>query len=420
MSRQNSREVSSLEVTLNGSQVEIEPVGNGTMTIDDIKVLLLKGQTGSAGKGVVSIEKTSTSGLVDTYTITYTDGDTDTFTITNGNGIASVAKTGTSGLVDTYTITYTDGDTDTFTVTNGATYQVAEDFDATKAYYVGDCVCYNELLYRFTSDHPAGAWDANDVVETTVGDEIANYRRAIITVPTSAWSNTQTSGYYTATLTTPIFSTVFAPKASCSGASITSDPTSAQLSAYRNIQAPNGKIEQISSTSIKLYAKTKPTDEFYIMLSGYGIGVQIDTCQSATVAGSTQAAFTFSRSCDYQALNTYPFNGSMVRSLGFRRRIYAINSSNWSSSANSSGYYTYSLNTGSGEGNTFDSYYGTNISVSGSTYSSRPTSEQISNYRKICEPNGYVNQTASNAFTLYAKTKPTATFYILIEGNTFA
>lgn len=37
-----------------------------------------------------------------------------------GNGIASVAKTGTSGLVDTYTITYTNGNTSTFTVTNGA------------------------------------------------------------------------------------------------------------------------------------------------------------------------------------------------------------------------------------------------------------------------------------------------------------
>lgn len=32
----------------------------------------------------MSISKTSTSGLVDTYTITYTNGDTDTFTVTNG------------------------------------------------------------------------------------------------------------------------------------------------------------------------------------------------------------------------------------------------------------------------------------------------------------------------------------------------
>lgn len=38
----------------------------------------------------------------------------------DGNGIASITKTGTSGLVDTYTITYDDGNTTTFDVTNGA------------------------------------------------------------------------------------------------------------------------------------------------------------------------------------------------------------------------------------------------------------------------------------------------------------
>lgn len=37
-----------------------------------------------------------------------------------GRGIYSITKTGTVGLVDTYTITYTDSTTSTFTVTNGA------------------------------------------------------------------------------------------------------------------------------------------------------------------------------------------------------------------------------------------------------------------------------------------------------------
>ena len=37
-----------------------------------------------------------------------------------GNGISSISKTGTSGLVDTYTITFTNGTTTTFTVTNGS------------------------------------------------------------------------------------------------------------------------------------------------------------------------------------------------------------------------------------------------------------------------------------------------------------
>ena len=87
------------------------------------------GSTGATGNGIASIEKTGTAGLVDTYTITFTNGQTTTFTVTNGqdgqtgatgNGIASVEKTSTAGLVDTYTITFTNGQTTTFDVTNGA------------------------------------------------------------------------------------------------------------------------------------------------------------------------------------------------------------------------------------------------------------------------------------------------------------
>jgi len=48
------------------------------------QLALLKGAKGDDGKGIVSIEKTSTSGLVDTYTITYTDSTTGTYTVTNG------------------------------------------------------------------------------------------------------------------------------------------------------------------------------------------------------------------------------------------------------------------------------------------------------------------------------------------------
>ena len=43
-----------------------------------------QGPKGDTGKGIQSITKTSTAGLVDTYTITYTDGQTVTFTVTNG------------------------------------------------------------------------------------------------------------------------------------------------------------------------------------------------------------------------------------------------------------------------------------------------------------------------------------------------
>ena len=84
--------------------------------ISDVKVMLVKG---ADGKGIASIEKTGTSGLVDTYTITYDDGAKTTFTVTNGNGITSIEKTATHGLVDTYTIYFDNGDTETYEVTNG-------------------------------------------------------------------------------------------------------------------------------------------------------------------------------------------------------------------------------------------------------------------------------------------------------------
>ena len=71
------------------------------------------------GKSIQKIELTGTVGLVDTYTINYSDGSTSTFDVTNGAGIASITKTGTVGLVDTYTITLQDGSTSTFEVHNG-------------------------------------------------------------------------------------------------------------------------------------------------------------------------------------------------------------------------------------------------------------------------------------------------------------
>lgn len=58
-----------------------------------------------------------------------------------GNGIANIAKTGTQGLVDTYTITMTDGTTYTFTVTNGQNGSGSGDM--TKAVYDPDSTVEN-------------------------------------------------------------------------------------------------------------------------------------------------------------------------------------------------------------------------------------------------------------------------------------
>lgn len=88
---------------------EIINLGNGAL----VKVTMLKGE---AGNDIQSIELTNTDGLVDTYTITLTDGSTHDFEVTNGRAIVSVTKTASVGLVDTYTILFNDGTSMTFDV----------------------------------------------------------------------------------------------------------------------------------------------------------------------------------------------------------------------------------------------------------------------------------------------------------------
>lgn len=97
-------------------------------TLDEWLVSLV-GEKGEIGAEVSDISLISKNGLVDTYQITFSNGATQTFTVTNGTdglggapgvGIADISLTDTVGNVDTYTITMTNGSVQTFTVTNGS------------------------------------------------------------------------------------------------------------------------------------------------------------------------------------------------------------------------------------------------------------------------------------------------------------
>jgi len=46
----------------------------------------------ATGNGIASIEKTNTEGLVDTYTVNFTDGTTFIYNVTNGSSIGSITK----------------------------------------------------------------------------------------------------------------------------------------------------------------------------------------------------------------------------------------------------------------------------------------------------------------------------------------
>ena len=88
------------------------PESAATVSNDYWTLLVAKGETGSDGRGIVSVVKTGTSGKVDTYTVTYTDETTSTFTVTNGTD----GQDGSDGLtpsIDPDTKHWMIGETDT-------------------------------------------------------------------------------------------------------------------------------------------------------------------------------------------------------------------------------------------------------------------------------------------------------------------
>lgn len=63
---------------------------------ESVKVMLLKGETGASIK---SIEKTSTDGLIDTYTVRLTNGTEQKFYVTNGRNGEKGEKGDTGNVI---------------------------------------------------------------------------------------------------------------------------------------------------------------------------------------------------------------------------------------------------------------------------------------------------------------------------------
>lgn len=112
----------------------------------------------------------------------------------NGRGITSIKKTGTTGPVDTYTITYTDSTTSTFTVNNSdnialqrqivPSAAVESSATASQAYAAGDYVVVNGALRKVKSAIAKGNTisDSNSTT-TTVAGELATLGDSVSQVP---------------------------------------------------------------------------------------------------------------------------------------------------------------------------------------------------------------------------------------------
>lgn len=113
-----------LEVT-NGTTQTLEVTEGVTLDLL-LSEMGLQGPAGPSGKSISSVVKTSTVGLVDTYTITFSDSTTQTFTVTNGTdgvdgSVSSVALSVPTGLSVTGSPITTSG---TLAVTYSAGYSI--------------------------------------------------------------------------------------------------------------------------------------------------------------------------------------------------------------------------------------------------------------------------------------------------------
>ena len=130
---------------------------------------------GADGNGIASITKTGTAGLVDTYTITYDDGNTTTFTVTNGedgqNGSkwykgTAIAGTGTSitgfpGVKDDYYLNSSNGNVYVCTKTGGASVPDPAEWDYVMTLVGGGGGSSINVIDTLTSTSSTDALSAN-------------------------------------------------------------------------------------------------------------------------------------------------------------------------------------------------------------------------------------------------------------------
>lgn len=81
---------------------------------------------GKDGRGISKIEKTATSGVVDTYTITYTDGTKSTYELRNSDGIAVQRQIVPSAAVESSTTASQAYSAGSYVVVNGAMRKVTK------------------------------------------------------------------------------------------------------------------------------------------------------------------------------------------------------------------------------------------------------------------------------------------------------
>lgn len=224
------------------------------------------GPTGPTGNGISSITKTGTVGLVDTYTIAFTDGTSTTFTVTNGQDGSSNVQWGdiTGTLAN-----QTDLNNALSAKANASNLATIESSTtASQSYSEGDHLVLNGQLYEVTADVASGETlvVGTNITARNVGEELTALNNGLIVqFPSTGWTTTETvngTTYYTQTVSvtsvsrkpiigiTPITGTL---------------PTSAEQDAFDSVEYFTAND---TTNTIKGYATSAPSDTFAVVVKG--------------------------------------------------------------------------------------------------------------------------------------------------------
>lgn len=282
---------------------------------------------------------------------------------------------------------------------------IAPAFATSVSYVVGDIVTHEGKLFRCTTAHSAGTWNASHFTETTVDasfvDKTGDTMTGALTVQgniTSTGSITDGSG------------NVLSNKAE-NTQTFTEASTRANIDTGETMPTLFGKIKKWFADLADLAFISKDGTSSTKYLRGDGTWQAFPNYAGSSSQGGA-ANSVVQNLYVYDGTNqSFGFNGSAEKTIYFRSRLYEVTASSWSATTDSDGYYTNTVNLGV--------YYNTHnqpfVSCIGSTKSTVPTAAQKAAF-SLCDVFYFADTTMCNSMTVKAKTKPTETFYVMVNG----
>lgn len=262
--------VSIADITMIAVDAQPYVTNTGTNTDPVFHLYLPRSPQGETGNGIDRIEKTSTSGLVDTYTIYYTNGTTTTYTVTNGQSGSGSGDMNESdydptgavksagGIIAYLVANYQGKLTFDVTPTQGSSNPVTSDgiFAA-----LGLKINTTDIVNNLTETTPGKVLDATQGKALNDKHKVTSKQ-----VDTSGWAADTTSQSGTTLYKKTISLNhvyVDSPSVDIGAASGSVLPTVAQQTAYDLLQ-----YVTVDGTTMYLYGSDIPTDAYYINVEG--------------------------------------------------------------------------------------------------------------------------------------------------------